>query len=93
MPEKMTDDEIKGKILLKLTNKGKFVHSHTSVDNVPKSFPGHMGGSVKTCVKELFRENILIRKPTSYGLQISLNLVETEKIKEYISIFEDSVNM
>jgi len=34
-----TDEEIKGKILHKLTRLGKFSHSHTSIDNLPKGFP------------------------------------------------------
>jgi len=34
-----TNEEIKGKILHKLTRLGKFKHNHTSIDNLPKGFP------------------------------------------------------
>ena len=60
-----TDDEIKGKILHKLTRLGKFKHSHTSIDNLPKGFPGDLKGRVKPLIKELEKEGILLSKPTS----------------------------
>jgi len=82
-----TDDEIKGKILHKLTRLGKFKHSHTSVDNLPKGFPSEIKGKVKNIIKELIKERILFKKPTSYGMEVSINLEKREKIMEYISIF------
>ena len=48
-----TDDEIKGKVLHKLTRMGKFEHSHTSINNLPKGFPSDLKGRVKDLVKEL----------------------------------------
>ncbi len=82
-----TNDEIKGKILHKLTRMGKFQHSHTSVDNLPKGFPSDIRGKVKDLVKELKREGILISKPTSYGEEVSINVEMKEKIMYYIDIF------
>ncbi|NOQ38298.1 hypothetical protein GQ472_05395 [archaeon] len=82
-----TDKEIKGKILHKLTRLGKFKHSHTSIDNLPKGFPADIRGKVKNCVKELIREDILFRKPTSYGMEISVNTKNKEKIMDYINTF------
>lgn len=81
------DDEIKGKILHKLTRLGKFKHSHTSINNLPKGFPKDLRGRVKGMVKELVKERILLTKPTSYGLEISINLDEQEKVMSYIDIF------
>ncbi len=60
-----TDEEIKDKILHKLTRLGKFSHSHTSIDNLPKGFPSDLGGRVKDMAKELKKEGILFSKPTS----------------------------
>lgn len=60
MKKEWSVDEIKGKILHKLTRKGKFKHSHTSIDNLHKSFEGHLKGKVKQCAKELIKEGILI---------------------------------
>lgn len=51
-----TNDEMKGKILHKLTRLGKFMHSHTSIDNLPKGFPTDIRGKVKDMVKELIKE-------------------------------------
>jgi len=48
-----TDDEIKGKVLHKMTRMGKFHHSHTSIDNLPKGFPPEIRGRVKDMAKEL----------------------------------------
>ena len=80
-------EEIKGKILHKLTRAGKFEHSHTSIDNLQKGFPSDLRGRVKDTIKELKKEGILISKPTSYGEQVSINLEMKEKIMYYIEIF------
>lgn len=82
-----TDDEIKGKILHKLTRLGKFSHSHTSIENLPKGFPIDIRGRVKDIVKELKKEEILFSKPTSYGEEVSINPKMKEKILYYINKF------
>ena len=61
-----TDEEIKGKILHKLARLGKFMASHTSIDNLPKGFPKHIRGRVKVLVKEMKKEELLTSKPTHY---------------------------
>jgi len=83
------DDEIKGKILHKLTRAGKFEHSHTAVENLQKGFPKDLVGRAKDMVKELKREGILIVKQTNYGEQVSINLHFKERILEYIKLFLD----
>ena len=82
-----TDDEIKGKILHKLTRLGKFKHSHTSIDNLPKGFPKDMRGHVKDNIKHLIKESILFVKPTNYGQEVSINTEKKEKIMYYIDKF------
>ncbi len=84
-----TDEEIKGKILHKLTRLGKFKHSHTSIDNLPKGFPKDTGGKIKGYVDELIKEGILFVKPTSYGKEVSINPEKKEKIMYYIDKFLD----
>ena len=81
------DDEVKGKILHKLTRLGKFEHSHTSIDNLPKGFPPEIKKRVKDMTKELKKEGILFIKPTSYGKEVSINLEMKEKILFYINKF------
>ena len=82
-----TNEEIKGKILHKLTRLGKFKHKNNYIDNLPKGFPKELRGDVKDCVKELIKESILFVKPTSYGLEVSINIEKKEKIMHYIDRF------
>lgn len=87
-----TDEEVKGKILHKLTRLGKFHHSHTSFDNLPKGFPKEIRGDIKQIVKELIKEGILLAKPTQYGVEVSINIEEKEKILYYIDKFFEKDN-
>ena len=82
-----TKEQIKGKILHKLTRKGKFEHSHTALNNLQKGFPADLKGRAKDASQELIKEGILHLKKTSYGKQISINLEEKEKIMQYIDEF------
>ena len=84
-----SNDEIKGKILHKLTRLGKFKHSHTSIDNLPKGFPRDLRGKIKKYINELVKEDILFTKPTSYGVEVSINSEKKEKIMYYIGNFLD----
>jgi len=82
-----TNNQIKGKILHKLTRKGKFEHSHTALDNLQKGFPPDLKGKAKDMSQELMKEGILYLKKTSYGKQVSINLDKKDKIMEYIDEF------
>ena len=82
-----TDDQIKGKILHKLSRKGKFEHSHTALDNLQKGFPPEIRGKIKDISKELIKEGILYLKKTSYGEQVSINTNKREIIMKYIDEF------
>ncbi|MEA1925444.1 MAG: hypothetical protein U9M95_06200 [Candidatus Altiarchaeota archaeon] len=82
-----TDDEVKGKILHKLTRMGKFKHSHTSIDNLPKGFPAHERSRVKKLVREMKKEGLLLSKPTSYGEEVSMNLELSGEIHRLIEVF------
>ncbi len=46
---------------------------HTSEDNVIKGFPKHARGELKKALKALIKEGYVVPKPTSYGLEVSLN--------------------
>jgi len=84
-----SNEEIKGKIVHKLTRLGKFKHSHTAFDNLQKGFPPEIRGKVKEMAKELKKERILLSKPTSYGEEVSLNSDEHDRIMYYIEKFLD----
>ena len=87
MGNEWTDEEIKGKILHKLTRLGKFSHSHTSIDNLPKGFPPEIRKRVKGMGKELKKEGILFSKQTGYGEEVSINPEQKERILYYINKF------
>lgn len=84
-----TEEEIKGKILHKLTRLGKFKHSYTSVDNLPKGFSKELRGEVKDNIEELIKEKVLFKKPTNYGVEVSINSDMKERIMYYIEKFLD----
>lgn len=86
----LRDGWIKGKILHKLTRKGKFEHSHTALENLVKGFPSELRGRAKEMSQELIKESILHLKKTSYGKQVSINLEMKERIMQYIDEFLSS---
>ena len=52
-------------LVRKLAYMGKWGGSHTSFDNLPKGFPGHLRGDVKKIAEKLIKENILLAKLTN----------------------------
>ncbi|MDO8460598.1 MAG: hypothetical protein Q7S74_05790 [Nanoarchaeota archaeon] len=78
---------IKARLLYHLRKKRVIGGVHTHFDTLKMGFPKHIGKEVEKVAKELIKEGWLITKPTSYGLQVSLNkerLVEIEKFIEKI---------
>lgn len=78
----MEKEEIIKSVLRKLVYLGKWGGNHTSIDNLPKGFAKHLRGEVKTIAKELIKKGILLSKPTSYGVEISLNPEKKKEIEE-----------
>lgn len=64
---------LKAQLLKKLRRYGKWGECHTSFDNLPKSFPKHLRGSIKDIAEDLIKEGLLLKHPTSYGNEVSLN--------------------
>lgn len=80
----MEDEQLKGFIVKKLFHHGYVGGRHTDIENLKKGLPGHVKGDVKEATKELIKEEILIPKPTSYGLHVSLNPRKREEIEKYL---------
>jgi len=78
--------DIKKIILRKLYRHRIIGGKHTAAENLTKSLPKHLIGDAKEAIKELIKEGLILPKPTSYGLQISLN---PEKIDEIHKIIEE----
>jgi len=76
-------NNIKRFILHKLDRCGYWGSRHTSFDNLMKSLPSHLKGEAKKVAKELIKDGFLLRKPTKYGLEVSLN---PKKHKEIMDI-------
>ncbi len=80
----ITDEAIKARILNKLMRFGKWQHSHTSVDNLTKSFAKDLRGRAKGLVDELIKSGFLLPKSTCYGKEVSLNVRLKAQIEEYV---------
>lgn len=77
-------EEIKKALLRKLFKHGYIGGRHTSFDNLPKGFPSNLVKEIKKVAKEFITEGLLIGRPTSYGLQVSLNPRKLKEIKRLI---------
>jgi hypothetical protein len=78
------EDKIKATILYNLRRKKVIGGVHISFDNLKKGFPSHIGRDVKKIAKQLIKQGFIITKPTSYGLQVSLNKVRIKEIDNFI---------
>ena len=78
----MKEEEITKILLRKLVYLGKWGGAHTSIDNLPKGFPKHFRGEVKVVAQHLIKKNFLLAKPTSYGIEVSLNTEKKKEIEE-----------
>ena len=57
---------------------------HTAIENLTKSLPKHLIGDAKDAIGELIKEELILTKPTSYGLQVSLNPERMDEISKII---------
>ena len=80
----MLEQQIEKDLLRKLLHHKIIGAKHTSIDNLPKSFPKHLRGTVKDTAKNLLRKGFLRLKPTSYGLEVSINPDKLEEINRMI---------
>jgi len=80
----MEKEQLKSFIVKKLFHHGYIGGRHTDIENLKKGLPSHIKGDAKGAVEELIKEEILIPKPTSYGLHVSLNPKMKDKLQEYL---------
>lgn len=85
MDEKI-GEEIKRFILRKLIRHRIWMHKHTSIHNLPKGLPDYLRNTkeVRKVIDELIKNNILLGKPTHYGLEVSLNIKKKKEIEDFI---------
>ncbi|MBI2147648.1 hypothetical protein HYU19_04185 [Candidatus Woesearchaeota archaeon] len=73
-------------ILRKLFRRRVIGGKHTAIEHLTKGLPSHAIGEAKNAVNDLIKDELILSKPTSYGLQVSLN---PEKIDEISRIIEE----
>jgi hypothetical protein len=78
------EDKIKATILYHLRRKRVIGGVHTPFDTITKGFPSHLGKDVKKIAESLIKEGLILTKPASYGLQISLNKNKLQEIEPFI---------
>ena len=78
------EDKIKATILYHLRRKRVIGGAHTPFDTITRGFPSHLGKDVKKIAKDLIKEGFILIKPTSYGLQVSLNKNRIKDIEDFV---------
>jgi len=78
-------DLIKAKLLFKLARRRNWGNSHTAFDNLKKGFKPAEHHLADKAAEGLIKENFLFKKPTGYGLHVSLNHEKAAEIKQMIS--------
>jgi hypothetical protein len=79
------EDKIKATIIYHLRRKKVIGNVHAPFDTLKKGFPSHLGKDISRIVKELIKNSVIITKPASYGLQVSLNKDKIKEIEEFIA--------
>ncbi len=82
---------LKATILKKLKRRGKWGGAHTSFDVLARGIPKHLRGEAKEVATELIKDGLLLSKPTSYGLEVSLNPEKKEEIDKIIKKYLDRI--
>lgn len=88
----LSDDEVKATLMFKLHKRGNWGASHTALDNLIKGWNQSDLGKhglkrVEQMAKELIRQGAIIPRPTSYGMQVSLNPRQSEEIMAFMRRF------
>ena len=80
----MKEEVITARLLYHLRRKNVIGAKHTHYDTLKFGFPKHLGKEVEFAAKGLIKKEWLVTKPTSYGLQVSLNKDRIREIEEFI---------
>ncbi len=60
-------------IIWKLHRRGKWGAAHTPIENAVKGFRKDLRGEASGAMDQLIKKQLVITKPTSYGIEVSLN--------------------
>ncbi len=81
---KLSSFEIKRRILRKMARHNYWGGKHTAFDNISKGFPKEIWKEVRKELEKLVKQGIVIKKPTGYGLHVSLNVRMKSEIEKTI---------
>jgi hypothetical protein len=76
--------EIRRKVLWRLFRHHYIGGKHTSIDNLRKGFAKSDYKAVDRVISDLIKDGFLLKKPTFYGLQVSLNPRKIQEIRQII---------
>ena len=76
---------IQKRILENLLEKNIIGEKHTSEDNVVKCLPKHLRGDARKALKRLVKGGYMQLKPTSYGMEVSLNPYRIAEIRRMLN--------
>jgi hypothetical protein len=85
----MDNEEIGARLLFALARRRNWGESHTAYENIFRQFRSEALGkaglkNVRNIAENLIREGMILKKPTHYGLQVSLNPKKSQEIKNLI---------
>jgi len=83
--ESMIATTLEKSILEKMLRHQYIGAKHTSIDNLPKGFPKHLRKDVLEAARDLIKKGYITAKPTSYGMEVSLN---PTRLKETIKLLD-----
>lgn len=66
-------DSVSKKLLKKMLLHNVCGGKHHGLDDLKRGFPSHVKGDVEKAVKKLVKANLILKHPTGYGFQYSLN--------------------
>ena len=84
----MNQDSTSKIILRKMINHNITGGRHNGVDDLKRGFPSHERGNVEKTIKNLAKKNLILKHPTSYGMQYSLNHDMLGKIRRILECDE-----
>ena len=82
-------DDVSKAILRKLFYDNRIGAKHISLENLKTGFPSHLKGDVEKKLKKLVKENLVLKHPTSYGIQYALN---PKRLQEIIGTINENRN-
>ncbi|MBS3062903.1 MAG: hypothetical protein J4203_03450 [Candidatus Diapherotrites archaeon] len=77
-------DVIMAEVLYNLHRRHKYGGSHAAYEHVARGFKSHLRGKAMEAADELIHMGLVFKKPTNYGLQVSLNPERAQEIKSII---------